>query len=187
VERINNLGISECSYTHFAEFEPCHHLQTGPRGHVPSSRSSRSSSSHPLFLTTLTLSKLPVPVSLSCSVRLASILFSWSSVTFCCNCPDLASMMSRFSTSVARDSFTIRIRPSRSAASGSRIWARIVERASDSCFLPVLPQHAANVRTRCLCPPSLLFFATSIVPARASTLLSQLRQSRGSDLLVDQV
>jgi hypothetical protein len=55
---------------------------------------------------------------------------SCSSVTFCRSCPVCASMMSRFSISVARCSLTSRMRPSRSAASGSRIWFRIDLRAS---------------------------------------------------------
>lgn len=56
--------------------------------------------------------------------------FSWSSVTFWRSCPVLASVMRRFSTSVALDSLTSRIRPRRSAASGRRIWERMVCRAS---------------------------------------------------------
>ena len=56
--------------------------------------------------------------------------FSCSSVTFCLSCPDLASIIRRFSISVALDSLTRRIRPSRSAASGRRICDRMVCRAS---------------------------------------------------------
>lgn len=51
--------------------------------------------------------------------------------------PVRASVISRFSTSVARDSLTSRMRPSRSAASGCRIWFRMLCRASASCLRSV--------------------------------------------------
>lgn len=49
--------------------------------------------------------------------------------------------MSRFSTSVARSALTSRMRPSRSAASGCRIWFRIVARASASALFGSTRQH----------------------------------------------
>lgn len=69
---------------------------------------------------------------------------SCSSVTFWRICPVWASMMSLFSTSMARDSLTRRIRPSRSAASGSRIWFRIAERRSAGESI----QYVASQRIR---------------------------------------
>lgn len=88
------------------------------------SNKSSSSSSHPLRrLTTIFSSALVSATAFNSSL-------SCSSVTFCRSCPDRASMISRFSTSVARDSLTRRMRPSRSAASGWRIWLRIDCRAS---------------------------------------------------------
>lgn len=44
-------------------------------------------------------------------------------------------MISLFSTASARDALTSLMRPSLSAASGSRIWERIEARASASLFL----------------------------------------------------
>ena len=89
-----------------------------------------SSSSQSPFLRLITI--LPVvPPSLSLfSATAPSNSFSWSSVTLALSWPDFANMISRFSTSVARDSLTRRIRPSRSAASGSSICERIALRAS---------------------------------------------------------
>ncbi|KAK5632289.1 hypothetical protein RRF57_008003 [Xylaria bambusicola] len=55
---------------------------------------------------------------------------SCASVTFCRSWPVRASVISLFSMSAARDSLTSRMRPSRSAASGCRIWFRIDWRAS---------------------------------------------------------
>jgi len=89
-----------------------------------------SSSSHPpfLLLTTIFSSSFVSATAFSSS-------FNCSSVTFWRSCPDCASIMSRFSTSVALDSFTSLIRPRRSAAEGSRIWFRMDCRASASCSL----------------------------------------------------
>lgn len=100
---------------------------TGTRRHCsPNQRSSRSSSSSAqpfLLLTTIFSSSF-----LSATALRSSL--SCSSVTFCRSWPDCASMISRFSTSVARDSLTIRMRPNRSMASGCRIWFRMLVRAS---------------------------------------------------------
>lgn len=85
---------------------------------------SSSSSAHPSFR------RLTTIFSSFCSAMALSSCLSCSSVTFCCNCPVRASMINRFSTSVARDSLTSRIRPKRSAASGRRIWLRMDCRAS---------------------------------------------------------
>jgi hypothetical protein len=101
--------------------------KTMPLIHRPNKSS--SSSSHPLFLRVITI--FCSSSSFRCDSAIAfNNSFSWSSVTFCRNWPVCASMISRFSISVARDSFTSRMRPRRSAASGSRIWLRIVARRS---------------------------------------------------------
>lgn len=85
---------------------------------------SSSSSSQPAFRRLMTT--LPV---FSCGAATACrSSLSCSSVTFCRSWPVRASMTSRFSISVARDSFTIRILSRRSAASGCRIWLMM-------CFL----------------------------------------------------
>lgn len=70
---------------------------------------------------------------------------SWSSVTLLRSWPDRANMISRFSISVARDSFTRRMRPSRSAASGSRICASKEARASAG-FLRCQCQRNPHIR-----------------------------------------
>lgn len=89
-----------------------------------SNRSSSSSSSQPFRrLTTIFSSSL-----VSATADRSSL--SSDSVTFCRSWPVRASVMSRFSMSVARDSLTSRMRPSRSAASGWRIWLRMDWRAS---------------------------------------------------------
>lgn len=89
--------------------------------------SKSSSSSQPPFRreTTIFFSSLLSATAFSSSL-------SCSSVTFCRSCPVRASVMSRFSMSVARDSLTSLMRPRRSAASGRRIWLRTVWRASAS-------------------------------------------------------
>lgn len=87
-----------------------------------------SSSSHPPFRRVITIF---CSSSFRCDSATAfNSSFNWSSVTFCRNCPVCASMINRFSISIARDSLTSRMRPSRSAAAGSRIWLRIVARRS---------------------------------------------------------
>ena len=93
-------------------------------------RSSKSSSSsHPPFLRLTTI--FPVPPSFSLlSATAPRSSFNCSSVIFDLSWPDLASIINRFSISVARDSLTRRMRPRRSAASGVRIWERIELRAS---------------------------------------------------------
>lgn len=94
-------------------------------------KSSRSSSSsHPPFLLLTTIFPPVVPSRSLFSATAPRSSLSWSSVTLARSCPDLANMIKRFSTSVARDSLTIRMRPRRSAASGWRIWERIEARAS---------------------------------------------------------
>ena len=81
------------------------------------SRSSKSSSSQPPFrLWTTTFS-----ASCCCSLTALRMSLSCASVTRARSCPLRASMMSLFSTSSAREAFTKRMRPSLSAASGSRI------------------------------------------------------------------
>ena len=101
-----------------------------PTSHNPlsysPSKSSSSSSPHPPFLRLTTI----LSSSLLFSATAPRSSFSCSSVTFCRSCPDLASVMSLFSTSTARDSFTSRIRFRRSMASGRRIWFRMDLRAS---------------------------------------------------------
>lgn len=95
------------------------------------SRSSKSSSSHPPFrLCTVTFS-----ASCCCSLTASRIDLSCASLTFCRNCPLRASMIRRLSTSSARDALTRRMRPMRSAASGSRICERMDARASASRLL----------------------------------------------------
>ena len=121
----------------------------------PPQRSKRSSSS-----SSQPLRRLTTIFSSSCRSAIAfSISFSWSSDTFCRSWPLRASMMSRFSTSLARASLTIRMRPRRSAASGSRIWLRIdlrasavkVSRQSESSFSSLnLPPSCHSTP----CPPS---------------------------------
>lgn len=93
--------------------------------HSPSKSS--SSSQPPLRLLT---TMLPPSFSLVFSASEPRSSFSCSSVTLLLSCPDFASMINLFSTSVARDSLTRRIRPRRSAASGSSIWDRMAARAS---------------------------------------------------------
>jgi hypothetical protein len=93
-----------------------------------SSKSSSSPQAPFLLLTTI------FSVSLL-SATAPSNSFNCSSVTLALNCPLLAKVINRFSTSWARDSLTSRMRPSRSAASGSRIWERMDLRASASCSL----------------------------------------------------
>lgn len=92
--------------------------------------SKSSSSSHPPFLLLTTIFPPAVPSRSLFSATAPRSSFSCSSVTLARSWPDLANMIKRFSTSVARDSLTIRMRPSRSAASGWRIWERIEARAS---------------------------------------------------------
>lgn len=121
------------------------HKQTSPWAAVPNKRnltnssstillplhksSKSSSSSHPLrLLTTIFSSSLLSATAVSKSLSCAS-------VTFCRSWPDCASVMSRFSISVARCSLTRRMRPRRSAASGWRIWLRICWRASSCCLV----------------------------------------------------
>jgi hypothetical protein len=60
----------------------------------------------------------------SCSLTAPNSSLSCSSVTFARSCPVRASVMRRFSMSVARDSLTRRMRPRRSRAGGVRIWCR---------------------------------------------------------------
>ena len=98
-------------------------------------RSKRSSSSQSFLLVITILPPLPPPPCSAFSVIAPSISFNCSSFTLLLSCPDLASIMSLFSTSVALDSLTSRIRPRRSAASGVRTWERIDVRASASCCL----------------------------------------------------
>lgn len=81
---------------------------------------SSSSSSHPPFRLLITIFSSSLV-----SATAFSRSFNCSSVIFCLNCPDRASVISLFSTSFARDSLTSLILPRRSAASGSRIWFRI--------------------------------------------------------------
>jgi hypothetical protein len=95
--------------------------------------SNSSSSSHPpppRLFTTILLSSFSF-----CSATAPRISLSCSSLTFCRICPVRASIIRRFSMSVARDSFTRRIRPRRSAASGVRIWERMEERWSAGVVL----------------------------------------------------
>ncbi len=94
---------------------------------APHKSSKSSSSSQPPFLLLTVI--LPTSFSLF-SATAPNSSFSCSSVTLDLSCPDLANMINRFSTSVARDSFTSRIRPRRSAASGSKICERMEFRAS---------------------------------------------------------
>ena len=91
-------------------------------------RSSFSSSHSPFRLVTRILP--PTSFSRLLSATAPNNSFSWSSVTLLCSRPDLAIRINLFSTSIARDSFTKRTRPRRSAASGERIWARMEVRAS---------------------------------------------------------
>jgi len=97
----------------------------------PSHKSNKSSSSsQPPLLCTRIFPPPPPPSFSSFSAIAPNSSFNCSSVTFDLSCPLLASIMSRFSTSAARDSFTSRIRPRRSAASGVKTWERIELRAS---------------------------------------------------------
>lgn len=89
-----------------------------------SNKSSSSSSSQPFRRATTIFS------SSLFSATAARRSLSWASVTFWRSWPVRASVMSRFSISAARDALTSRMRPSRSAASGCRIWLRIDWRAS---------------------------------------------------------
>lgn len=101
-----------------------------------SHKSNRSlSSSQSVLLFTTILPAPPLPPFSSFSAMAPNNSFNCSSVTLLLSCPDLASMISRFSTSVARDSLTRRMRPRRSAASGESIWDKIEVRASASCCL----------------------------------------------------
>lgn len=102
-----------------------------------SSRSS-SSSSQPPFRLLMTM--LPAPsLSRVFSATAPRSSFSCSSVTLLRSCPERASVINLFSTSVARDSLTRRILPSRSDASGSSIWESMEARASaegmDQCLV----------------------------------------------------
>lgn len=106
----------------------CTSKPTFPHDGHKSSRS--SSSSHPPFLLLTTIFPPVVPSRSLFSATAPRSSLSCSSVTLARSCPDLANMIKRFSTSVARDSLTIRMRPRRSAASGWRIWERIEARAS---------------------------------------------------------
>lgn len=93
-----------------------------------SKRASTSSSSHSFRRVTT----VGVASFASCSLIEFRISIRICSVIFCRTWPDRASMINRFSTSVARDSFTSLIRPSRSAASGVRICDRTESRAAAS-------------------------------------------------------
>lgn len=106
----------------------CTSKPTIPHDGHKSSRS--SSSSHPPFLLLTTIFPPVVPSRSLFSATAPRSSLSCSSVTLARSCPDLANKIKRFSTSVARDSLTIRMRPRRSAASGWRIWERIEARAS---------------------------------------------------------
>lgn len=97
----------------------------------PDHSSSRSSSSsQPPFRLLTTIFPPVIPSRSLFSATAPRRSLSWPSVTLARSCPDRASMIKRFSISVARDSFTSRIRPSRSAASGWSIWTRMEARAS---------------------------------------------------------
>jgi len=91
---------------------------------------------HAWYLFTTILPPPPLPTFSSFSAIAPSNSFNCSSVTLLLNCPDRASMINLFSTFVARDSLTRRMRPRRSAASGVRTWESIELRASASCCLP---------------------------------------------------
>ena len=95
------------------------------------SRSSKSSSSQPPFL----LCTVNFSASCCCSLTEVKMSFSCASVIRLRSCPLRASVTSLFSTSSALDALTRRIRPSRSAASGSRICESMELRASASRFL----------------------------------------------------
>lgn len=110
---------------HFDNKAPPPHPRS-PLPHPPSLNShnsthhSSSSSPNPYpFLLLLTIIFPPALSSFSATAPNNS--FNCSSVTFARIWPVRANMINLFSTSVARDSFTSRIRPSRSKASGKRI------------------------------------------------------------------
>lgn len=120
-------------WSSFTLRKPLHNLHSQnflPSTPHKSANKSSSSSSHPpfLLLTTIFSSSFVSATAFNSS-------FSCVSVTFDRNCPLRANMISLFSTSCARDSLTRRIRPRRSAASGSRIWLRMLWRASAGWLL----------------------------------------------------
>jgi hypothetical protein len=101
------------------------------KSHASFKRSSRSSSSHPPFLLcTVTLS-----TSCCCSLTAFKMSFSCVSDTLPRSWPVRANMISLLSTSSARGALTSRIRPSLSAAAGSRICESMDARTSASRFL----------------------------------------------------
>ena len=129
-------------------------------------RSKKSSSSSSQFLRRLTtifsssfFSATALRSSLSCS-----------SVTFARSWPDCASAISRFSISAARSSLTRRMRPRRSAASGCRIWLRMLWRASSCCLCPFCQIYHLEKRCRDVLEDSLSLLFLVLCAAAAATL-----------------
>lgn len=137
---------------------------------IPDRRS--SSSSQPPFRRVITVFCSSSSLRWFSEIAL-SRSFNWSSVTFCRSWPDCASIIRRFSMSIARDSLTRRMRFSRSTASGSRIWFTIAARRSAVGFLcgqlscPIwLPVPSTCARTY----PPFVYRNTPLAPHTHHTL-----------------
>lgn len=142
------------------------------------SKSSKSSSSQPPFL----LCTVTFSASCCCSLTAFRMSFSCASLTLALSCPLFASMISRFSTSSARDALTRRILPKRSAASGSRICERMDCLASCSRFLcAVVSRPRLYFPTRrwwCSLLVLLLLLALLASTSTSTAFLLQLLQTR---------
>ena len=143
-------------------------------------RSSRSSSSQPPFLLcTVTFSS-----STCCSLIAARMSLSCASFTGPRSCPLRANVMSRFSTSSAREAFTSRMRPMRSAAAGSRICASIEARASVSrCLGERCQKLCAIIGKVLLCVLPLFILSATLSTLPTTTLLLKLLPPRLADSL----